>query len=232
LDAYGNLLSEKGDSPNPFRLRGQYQDAETGLYYNFNRHYDPALGDYTAPDPIGLAGGYHFYAYPRNPLRWDDPFGLECPDDDPDKDKNHPPDDDPDKPKEGGPPPVGDPPESPAPGTPAPGGPGSGPHSSGTEDPPLTGADPNSVYTRTSGDGSVAVQNTVYDENGNAVAHVDFKPHGPDAPSGHAHDFPPGGPVGGGHGPGAEHTPPADVPPDWSRTGGVPPAYPIGATQK
>jgi RHS repeat-associated protein len=232
LDAYGNLLSEKGDSPNPFRLRGQYQDAETGLYYNFNRHYDPALGDYTAPDPIGLAGGYHFYAYPRNPLRWDDPFGLECPDDDPDKDKNHPPDDDPDKPKEGGPPPVGDPPEPPAPGTPAPGGPGSGPHSSGTEDPPLTGADPNSVYTRTYGDGSVAVQNTVYDENGNAVAHVDFKPHGPDAPSGHAHDFPPGGPVGGGHGPGAEHTPPADVPPDWSRTGGVPPAYPIGATQK
>jgi RHS repeat-associated protein len=121
LDAYGNLLSEKGDSPNPFRLRGQYEDAETGLYYNFNRHYDPGLGDYTAPDPIGIAGGFHFYAYPRNPLRWDDPFGLTCPDDDPNKDKNHPEkaNDDPNKPKAGGPPPLADPPEPPPPGTPA-----------------------------------------------------------------------------------------------------------------
>jgi RHS repeat-associated protein len=79
LDAYGNLLSQTGDTPNPFRLRGQYYDAETGLYYNYNRHYDPTIGDYTAPDPIGVKGGNHFYAYPRNPLRWDDPFGLECP---------------------------------------------------------------------------------------------------------------------------------------------------------
>src|SRR5205823_1393614 len=70
--------SETGGPPNPFRLRGQYHDAETGLYYNYYRHYDPALGDYTAPDPIGLEGGHHFYAYPRNPLRWDDPFGLKC----------------------------------------------------------------------------------------------------------------------------------------------------------
>jgi RHS repeat-associated protein len=96
LDAYGNVLSEKGDAPNPFRLRGQYQDAETGLYYNFYRHYDPGVGDYTAPDPIGLEGGYHFYAYPRNPLRWDDPFGLECVTDEhgnpiPEDDPRHPP---------------------------------------------------------------------------------------------------------------------------------------------
>jgi RHS repeat-associated protein len=117
LDAYGNLLSERGDSFSPFRLRGQYWDAETGLYYNFNRHYDPALGDYTAPDPIGIAGGYNFYAYPRNPLRWDDPFGLECGDDD--KHKDDPPKDEDDK-KAGGPPPVADPPADPAPGTPEP----------------------------------------------------------------------------------------------------------------
>ena len=78
LDAYGKLVSETGNVSSPFRLRGQYHDAESGLYYNFNRHYDPQLGDYTAPDPIGIAGGHHFYAYPRNPLRWDDPFGLEC----------------------------------------------------------------------------------------------------------------------------------------------------------
>jgi RHS repeat-associated protein len=78
LDAYGNLLTEAGDCPSPFRLRGQYHDTETGLHHNYHRHYDPRLGDYTAPDPIGIAGGCHFYAYPRNPLRWDDPYGLIC----------------------------------------------------------------------------------------------------------------------------------------------------------
>lgn len=90
LDAYGNLLSETGDAASPFRLRGQYHDAETGLYYNYSRHYDPGLGDYTAPDPIGIEGGYNLYAYPRNPLRWHDPYGLEC-----DIPANHPPEDDP-----------------------------------------------------------------------------------------------------------------------------------------
>jgi RHS repeat-associated protein len=117
-----------------------------------------------------------------------------------------------------------------------PGGPGSGPHTHGPDEPPLTGGAPNGLHTRTSGDGSVAVQNTVYDHQGNAVAHVDFKPHGGGtgvAPSGHAHEFPPGGPPASGHGPGATHIPPSDVPPDWSRTPpGVPPAYPIGATTK
>ncbi len=91
LDAYGNLLSEKGSAPSPFRLRGQYQDAETGFHYNFYRHYDPGLGDYTAPDPVGIAGGYHLYAYPRNPLRWDDPFGLECGDPEKHEDDPKPP---------------------------------------------------------------------------------------------------------------------------------------------
>jgi RHS repeat-associated protein len=83
LDTYGNVVSQTGDTPSPFRLRGQYQDTETGLYYNFHRHYDPKLCDYTAPDPIGVEGGYNFYAYPRNPFRWDDPFGLECKGQDP-----------------------------------------------------------------------------------------------------------------------------------------------------
>lgn len=113
LDAYGGVASEKGDVPNPFRLRGQYQDPETGLHYNFNRHYDPVLGDYTAPDPIGIAGGHHFYAYPRNPLRWDDPFGLECGD----PEQHEPPDEDPNETR-GGPGALADPPEDGPPGLP------------------------------------------------------------------------------------------------------------------
>jgi RHS repeat-associated protein len=78
LDAYGNLLSQSGSNASPFRFRGQYFDDETGLHYNFYRSYDPITAGYLSPDPIGLVGGSNFYAYPRNPLRWDDPFGLTC----------------------------------------------------------------------------------------------------------------------------------------------------------
>jgi RHS repeat-associated protein len=77
-EAYGLLVREEGTSATPFRFRGQYHDRETGFYYNFHRHYDPSLAGYLAPDPIGLVGGSNFYLYPRNPLLWDDPFGLTC----------------------------------------------------------------------------------------------------------------------------------------------------------
>ncbi|MFY0519810.1 RHS repeat-associated core domain-containing protein [Lysinibacillus sp. UGB7] len=40
----------------PFRYQGQYSDEETGLYYNRFRYYSPEQGQYTQPDPIGLAG--------------------------------------------------------------------------------------------------------------------------------------------------------------------------------
>jgi RHS repeat-associated protein len=78
FEAYATAITQSGHPLNPFRLRGQYSDAETGLCYNFYRSYSPLLADYTAPDPIGVGGGTHFYAYVRNPLQWDDPFGLKC----------------------------------------------------------------------------------------------------------------------------------------------------------
>jgi RHS repeat-associated protein len=78
LEAYGKVASQEGALESPFRFRGQYFDRETGLHYNFYRYYDPQLGDYVAPDPLRLIGGANFYAYPRNPLLWDDPFGLSC----------------------------------------------------------------------------------------------------------------------------------------------------------
>jgi RHS repeat-associated protein len=54
-----------------------YADAETGLYYNMARYYDPKIGRYISSDPIGLAGGLNTYGYAyNNPLRWTDPTGL------------------------------------------------------------------------------------------------------------------------------------------------------------
>ena len=58
------------------RYQGQYLDRETGLHYNTFRYYDPDIGRFTQPDPIGLLGGYNLYQYAPNGLMWIDPAGL------------------------------------------------------------------------------------------------------------------------------------------------------------
>ncbi|MES9993849.1 MAG: DUF2235 domain-containing protein, partial [Candidatus Thiodiazotropha sp.] len=59
------------------RLPGQYEDTETGLYYNYYRYYDPESGRYLSSDPLDLNAGMNTYAYAANdPVRNIDPTGL------------------------------------------------------------------------------------------------------------------------------------------------------------
>ncbi|MBT3058092.1 MAG: DUF2235 domain-containing protein [Candidatus Thiodiazotropha sp. (ex Lucina pensylvanica)] len=59
------------------RLPGQYEDTETGLYYNYYRYYDPETGRYLSSDPLDLNAGMNTYAYAANdPVRNIDPTGL------------------------------------------------------------------------------------------------------------------------------------------------------------
>ncbi len=61
----------------PSRFQGQYEDEETGLYYNRFRYYSPEDGCYTQQDPIGLAGGNPtLYGYVGDSNWRIDPFGL------------------------------------------------------------------------------------------------------------------------------------------------------------
>lgn len=81
LDIYGKVADFRGESlyDCPFRFQGQYEDAETGLYYNRFRYYDANWGGYISQDPIGLLGGnptYYSYVYDNNSLT--DILGLSC----------------------------------------------------------------------------------------------------------------------------------------------------------
>ncbi|NEA99760.1 putative T7SS-secreted protein [Streptomyces sp. SID13726] len=60
----------------PLRFPGQYFDPETGLHYNFFRHYDPETARYTTPDPLGLGPAPNPGTYVHNPHTWTDPLGL------------------------------------------------------------------------------------------------------------------------------------------------------------
>ena len=85
--AYGDceIVRDEGGiaSLNPYRYRGYYYDAETGLYYLKSRYYDGELGRFINADDIDAAemmktepGGLNLYAYCLNdPVNTTDPDG-------------------------------------------------------------------------------------------------------------------------------------------------------------
>jgi len=81
LDIYGKIRTLEGEKCFvPFRYQGQYEDLETGLYYNTFRYYDPNSGTYISQDPIRLAGSNpNMYAYVQDVNSYIDILGLsEC----------------------------------------------------------------------------------------------------------------------------------------------------------
>ncbi|MFF4487176.1 putative T7SS-secreted protein [Streptomyces sp. NPDC001544] len=76
---WGNTAWAKNSTAyTPLRFPGQYYDPETGLHYNYFRHYDPETARYVTPDPLGLVPSPNPAAYVPNPHIWVDPLGLKC----------------------------------------------------------------------------------------------------------------------------------------------------------
>jgi len=75
---WGREESRKKEAAPTCHLRfpGQYEDNESGLYYNRFRYYDCDSGQYLCVDPTGLGGGINEYSYVPNTLSYIDPLGL------------------------------------------------------------------------------------------------------------------------------------------------------------
>jgi len=72
---FGRLREEVGELDQPLRALGQYHDRESGLYYNWFRHYDPGLGRYISADPAGYVSSQNLYWFSSNPTAYVDVDG-------------------------------------------------------------------------------------------------------------------------------------------------------------
>lgn len=83
VDANGNEITSSTHigNLNPFRYRGYYYDAETGLYFLQTRYYDPDTGRFLNRDSVSYAdpqtiNGLNLYTYClNNPVKYVDPSG-------------------------------------------------------------------------------------------------------------------------------------------------------------
>jgi RHS repeat-associated protein len=70
-------MIEKSALGNPWRFSDKRVDEETGLVFFGARYYDPEVGRWITPDPLGYADGPNLYAYVHNnPINSFDRFGF------------------------------------------------------------------------------------------------------------------------------------------------------------
>ncbi len=82
-DVQGNVKTDEDfiGNLNPFRFKGYYYDADTGLYHLNSREYDPFYGRFISPDSLRYQdpytpAGLNLYAYCNgDPVNYADPSG-------------------------------------------------------------------------------------------------------------------------------------------------------------
>ena len=78
-DSFGRKIMNSNPEFNmPLGFAGGLYDEDTGLVHFGFREYDPVIGRFTSPDPLGYAGGdVDVYAYCQDePVNGNDPLGL------------------------------------------------------------------------------------------------------------------------------------------------------------
>jgi len=76
INAQGKTILDSSVG-NPWRYLGKRVDKEVELIYFGYRYYDPKIGRWISPDPLGDIDGPNLYAYSRNnPMKYIDYFGL------------------------------------------------------------------------------------------------------------------------------------------------------------
>jgi RHS repeat-associated protein len=84
--AWGRVIETRADAlselargrrvESPFRLLGQVADEETRLCWTRFRCFDPEVGRWCSPDPLGIAGGGNLFAFDGSPTCEVDALGL------------------------------------------------------------------------------------------------------------------------------------------------------------
>lgn len=73
----GHATASERGVQSPFRLLGQYADEETGLAATRFRYFDPDVGRWCSPDPLGIDGGADLFGFNGSPATDVDPLGLQ-----------------------------------------------------------------------------------------------------------------------------------------------------------